>query len=170
MIVENGDIVENANSYVDIDFADNYFSARGETSWTGLSTEEKEVALIKATDFVDSSFDWYGVKSDENQALNFPRTNLVDKDGYVIKGVPARLKKAVCIASLISSKGTELFQTHEVNGAITSESIGSMSFSYDVSQKEKDVTLYDSINLLLRGLFVDHSKQKIHAISVRRAL
>jgi hypothetical protein len=170
MVVETGEIIENADSYVDIDFADNYFSSRGESSWTGLSTENKEYALIKGTDFVDSSFDWYGKKSTSEQCLNFPRLNLFDKDGYEINGIPSRLKKAVCIAALMISQGTDLFQVHESNGVLASESIGSVSFSYNNSLRETDKTLYDSINLLLRGLYVDYSKSQLHTLRIRRVL
>lgn len=161
MIVEDGTGLINSNSYVDLDFADNYFSARGKTEWSALTEEQKEFALVNATDYIDSAFDWNGRKAKYEQALRFPREKLVDVDGYEVVGIPANLKEAVTECALKISQQVEMFQTVESNGAVTSEKIGDLSFSYDVSHKEKDKTLYDVINLRLRGLFKDKSSTKI---------
>ena len=161
MVVEDGTIVENANSYVTADFADAYFAERGEASWAELSDEEKEFALTKATDFIDASFKWRGKRSTQEQPLKFPRVDLVDTDGYEVVGVPAAIKQAVCEAALMVKDGKELFLTKNENGAVTSETIGSLSFSYDNSKLKDDVSLYDSINLRLRGLVYDNKSRII---------
>lgn len=161
MIVEDGLGLTNSNSYVDLVFADDYFSARGIEFWAGLTDEQKEFALINATDYVDSAFDWNGIKKTQEQSLRFPRENLIDSDGYKVEGIPAKLKEAVCESALKLSQNVELFQTEEANGAVTSERIGELSFTYDNSKKAEDKSLYDAINLRLRGLFRDKSKNKI---------
>lgn len=161
MIVETGNGFSDANSYVSVVYGDNYFSARGNTAWEELPEETKEMCLIKATDFVDSSFQWRGKKSTQEQALCFPRINLVDDDGYKVEGIPENLKKAVCECASIISTGKEMFSTQNENGAVTSERIGELAFTYDVAQKIKDTTVYDAINLRLRGLYVDKSKGQI---------
>ena len=161
MIVETGNGFSDANSYVSVVYGDNYFSARGNTAWEELSEETKEMCLIKATDFVDSSFQWRGKKATQEQSLCFPRINLVDDDGYKVEGIPENLKKAVCECASIISTGKEMFSTQNENGAVTSEKIGELAFTYDVAQKIKDTTVYDAINLRLRGLYVDKSKGQI---------
>jgi len=161
MIIEDGTGLNNSNSYCNLDFADNYFSTRGITTWSDLEEEQKEVCLIKATDFIDNSFDWNGIKNTYEQALKFPRKNLINNDGYEVKGIPTELKEAVCECALKVSQQVELYQTEESNGAVTSEKIGELSFSYDTSKKAKDKTLYDVINLRLRGLFKDKASEKI---------
>ena len=161
MIVETGNGFSDANSYVSVVYGDNYFSARGNTAWEELSEETKEMCLIKATDFVDSSFQWRGKKATQEQSLCFPRINLVDDDGYNVEGIPENLKKAVCECASIISTGKEMFSTQNENGAVTSERIGELAFTYDVAQKIKDTTVYDAINLRLRGLYVDKSKGQI---------
>ena len=161
MIVETGNGFSDANSYVSVVYGDNYFSARGNTAWEELSEETKEMCLIKATDFVDSSFQWRGKKATQEQSLCFPRINLVDDDGYKVEGIPENLKKAVCECASIISTGKEMFSTQNENGAVTSERIGELAFTYDVAQKIKDTTVYDAINLRLRGLYVDKSKGQI---------
>lgn len=161
MIVEDGTGLMNANSFVDIAFSDNYFSLRGYTQWEELSDEQKEVFLIRGSEFVNYAYDFYGKKQNPTQALKFPRVGLIDEDGELVVGVPSVLKEAVCESAKIISNGSDMFQVQDANGAVTSESIGSLSFSYDISKKVKDSSLYDTINLRLRGLYKDKSTGKI---------
>jgi len=174
MIVEDGTGLENADSYVSVEFADNYFTSRGYTEWASIgedeadSDAEKEVLLIKATDFIDNIYQWNGKKASYEQALNFPRTGLFDYNGYEVVSVPVQLKQAVCEAVKVLINGSELFNTQSENGAVINEKIGELSFSYDVSQKVKDSTLYESINSRLKGLYKDSSKQHVYAGKVER--
>lgn len=164
MTVENGEKLSNADSYVSIDFADTYFTARGFSAWSDKTDDDKEIELIKATEYVDASFDWRGRKATQTQALAFPRTGLIDNDGFTVDGIPSRLKQAVCDAVMNSAS----FSVAEENGAVTSEKVGSISVSYDVSKKAKDRTLYDAINLKLKGLYIDRQKKGIYSIEVQR--
>lgn len=168
MVVEDGTGLIDANSYVDIAYADDYFSTRGQTEWVDLETSQKEILLVKATDYIDSAFKWKGTKKSNEQGLNFPRINLVNDDGFTVKNVPLALKKAVLECAYLIKDGTELFQSTNENGAVTSEHIGSLSFTYDISQKVKDTTLYESINLRLRGLYEDTTKTRIYTGNVQR--
>lgn len=171
MIVENGTGLPNADSYVSVEFADSYFSARGVSGWNTLTTEKKEQALICGTDFIDSIYHWCGKKATSEQALRFPRVNLVDYEGQTIEGIPTCLKQAVCDASLLKANGTELFQTKNENGDVVSETITTLSFTYsksDKSEKTTQTTLYDSINTKLRGLFKESSANKVVSGKVAR--
>jgi len=171
MIVEDGTGLPNADSYVSIEFADTYFSARGVTAWASLTQTKKEQALIRATDFIDSIYQWHGKKATNEQALRFPRVNLTDYEGMLVIGIPACLKQAVCDASMLSVNGTELFQTKNENGDVVSETITTLSFTYsknDKSEKTTQTTLYDSINTKLRGLFVESSSNKVVSGKVER--
>lgn len=170
MIVEDGTGLIDADSFVDIAYSDDYFSARGVTSWETLTLSEKEILLVKATDYIDNVFDWLGKKSTPEQSLNFPRIELYTKDGYAVDGIPKQLKDCVCECALILSQNKTLFKTENENGAVTSEHIGSLSFTYDVSQKITDSTLYESINTRLRGLYRDTTKKRIVSAEVRRKL
>lgn len=168
--VEDGTGLTDSNSYVSVDFADAYFSARGVSSWALLETVAKEQSLIRATDYVDSIFQWNGKKLASEQALRFPRAGLVDYEGNDVEGIPNCLKQAVCDAALLISEGTELFQTKEANGDVVSEKIGELSFTYSKTSKETVAgsSLYDSINTKLRGLFKDTSKNRIIISKVER--
>jgi len=104
MIVENGTGLPNADSYVSIEFADDYFSARGVSGWGALTVEQKEQSLIRATDFIDNIYQWYGKKATTEQSLRFPRVNLTDYEGMLVIGVPYCLKKAVCEAAQLPAE------------------------------------------------------------------
>ena len=170
MIVEDGTGLPNADSYVSIEFADSYFSARGVTAWATLTQTVKEQSLIKGTDFIDTIYQWKGKKTTSEQSLRFPRTNLRDYEGQEIEGIPTCLKQAVCDAAQMVSSGTQLFQTKNENGDVVSETITTLSFTYsksDKSQQTTQTTLYDTINTKLRGLFVE-SSQKVVSGKVAR--
>lgn len=168
-VVEDGTGKTNANSYVSTAYALDYFADRGNTSWSQMTQEKQETALIKATDYINSAFKWNGKKMTQEQALEFPRTKLVDANGYKVEGVPVSLQQAVCECADLVANGTEMYQTHEANGAVVSENIGGqLAFTYDISKAVKDSSLYDAINLRLRGLYIDRSDSGIKIGSVKR--
>lgn len=168
MIVENGTGLENANSYVSVEYLDDYFTSRGYSC--DKTEEEKEMLLVQGSDYIDNVFDWNGKKATQEQSMNFPRVNLYDRNGYEVAGVPKAIKDAVCEAIKVLLS-TELYQSANENGAVISENIGGkLSFTYDVSQKIQGATLYESINARLKGLYKDTTKKKIYSAQVRRKL
>lgn len=117
-IVETGDIVPGANSYVSVDFADAYHSDRGNESWSDLTTEEKQSALIKATDYLEQVYEgrWVGYQEKYTQPLSWPRGYydarsyfpIIDQlniDPSIYGVIPERLKQAACILALESVSG-----------------------------------------------------------------
>ena len=168
IIVEDGSGKYNSNSYVSVEYADKYFTDTNNNKWLELPNEEKESALIKSTQFIDVVFNWKGKKKTYKQALNFPRIDLVDKDGYIVEGIPKSLMIAVCEGAFISSSGKSLFINEESNGNIVSEKIGELSFTYDTATKIHDRTIYSNINALLRGLYIDTSVNCISTSKVER--
>ena len=72
LITEDGTGRDDAESYVTVAFADNYATAHGLTAWTGTDAV-KEVALRKATQYIDTSYNFRSAKSYQYQALEFPR-------------------------------------------------------------------------------------------------
>ena len=169
MVVESGEGLVDSDSYVSVEFADDYFSARGIAGWSDLEVESKEQALVRATDYIDNIFQWHGKQAKPEQALRFPRTNLRDFEGNEVSGIPVRLKQAVCDAAVMISGGTELFQTQGENGDVVSENITSLSFTYSKTEKAvTSKTLYDSINTKLRGLFRDSGSNRVISGKVER--
>lgn len=153
MIVEDGTGLANANSYVTVAYADDYLESMGVTDWQPLQQPKKEVLLVKATDYVDNTYRWRGRKLTQEQALQFPREGVVDDDGNEVAGIPRALKQAVCMCASVLMEEGDLYAVDDQSGAVVSEKIGQLAFTYDVSKKVKGSSLYDSINLRLRGLF-----------------
>lgn len=101
LVVETGTIVEDANSYASVEYADAYFVSLGNAIWSELSLLEKEVALAQATAYVDIR--WISVLPGEatpfEQPLAFPR--YVNSELYF----PSRLVKATCEYAVRAAQG-----------------------------------------------------------------
>ncbi len=106
-IVEDGTGLANATSYATLAFADDYFADRGVVRWTEQSCdEEKQVALILATDYLDLRFRYLGFrKLPETQALEWPREGVISRSNLVIissDSVPVRVQKAAAEIAIIA--------------------------------------------------------------------
>lgn len=90
---------EFANSYCDIEFADNYFEHHLDSErWYPIDLFKKQTFLVAATKRLNSIF-FSGTPTDENQALQFPKTNLINKikgDFYDPDEIPFPIKAATC--------------------------------------------------------------------------
>lgn len=88
---------ENSNTYGTLEEALFYFKGRSDASaFTEASEEEQIARLIQATRINDLVLIPYGKRTNENQSLDFPRTNLIDKHGRKYKSdeIPALVKYA----------------------------------------------------------------------------
>lgn len=90
-VVEDGTGKPDANSYIPVEYADDYFQLRGNETWTFIQDPvEKERALVQATDYIDARWGSLlaSVRTTDTQALEFPRKKW--------EGIPETLKKATC--------------------------------------------------------------------------
>lgn len=88
-----------ANSYSDVDVADEYFASRmNAAAWTGdlVDPETKAAALITATSRIDQER-YIGVRATTTQRLKWPREQAVDEDGRTIDpaSIPRQVIEAV---------------------------------------------------------------------------
>lgn len=165
LIVEDGTGVPNANSYCNLDYALEYCTMKGYTSWQSLSENEQKVFIIRGTEFVDNFFNWRGRKGTASQALSFPRIDLYDDDQYLIHGIPDKLKKACLEAAFLNSTSDAdtLFTTKDENGAIKKQKVDSLEVEYFNNQQTSlgnesyvdYTTIYDILNKLLKGLYME---------------
>jgi hypothetical protein len=89
----------NANAYIDQDYADLYFEDRYVTSWEDYTDDDKEGAIIKATDHIDNKFEikFGGARLTDDQNTSLPRKNFYDIfNKNVSSSIPDGIKKAVC--------------------------------------------------------------------------
>lgn len=149
LIIEDGSIIENANSYIDLDFADNFHNNHGSENWLSIESEiEKERNLIKAAFYIDLKYKsrFKGKKINNDQYLEWPRENVfIDDYKFDNNKIPLLLKQAQAEAA---NHIENLFITN-TNHNIDSISTGSLNISF------KDVSNYpeiQSINYLIQPL------------------
>lgn len=90
LIVEDGTGVANANTYASRATGDAFADAHlYATNWTSATDARKDAALAMATRLIDQEIQFVGYKSNELQALQWPRTNVPDPDlGEIVAGHP----------------------------------------------------------------------------------
>lgn len=132
LIVEDGTIVTGAESYATVAFADAYFASRGVAAWAAIaSTELKEIALRKATDYMTAVYRdmWAGSRVNEVQELDWPREN-VYRDRYVLvlnTVVPVEVQRACCEFALRTTTGDLI--TDQV-ASVLREKVGPIEVEY----------------------------------------
>jgi hypothetical protein len=99
LIVEDGTIVANADSWVTLAFVTDHHTKRGNTRWTvgGVSDATREQCIIRAVDYIDKRFGaWFrGRKYSSQQTLSWPRAGARDNSGFLLNAViPIQLKRA----------------------------------------------------------------------------
>lgn len=155
LILEDGSGVVGANSYVSLEESDLYQAKRYREDWALLTDEQRKACLIKATQYVDSLYNWKGRRKFEDQDLAFPRVLIKDKDGFEVKGVPKKLKEAICEAAYYGSQN-ELFVQYNENGAVKRQKVdGAVEIEY-FNQTETsidNISNYTSLDYLLKGLY-----------------
>ena len=104
LVVEDGSIVADANSYIDYDYAENYHALRGNSAWADGDSTQKQYAIIRATQAIDSIYKgkWKGNPTEYGtQELEWPRSGVTVGTNSVDNNIiPAAIKKAVCEAAL----------------------------------------------------------------------
>jgi len=102
----------NSNSYITVTEATAIFAERlgVGTDWSGLSSPDKEAALITATRRLDQE-EYEGAKTLYNQALQFPRLGIYDKDSilYASTAIPKPLQLACAELALAIVRNPEIF-------------------------------------------------------------
>jgi len=109
IIVEDGSIVSGANSYTTVSGVDSYATDYGYTDWTAVSSTIKTQSLLRAMRYIEG-LSFKGIRQTEGQALEFPRSDLYDKDGYLIEEntIPLSIVKALCEVCILSLPGSDV--------------------------------------------------------------
>ncbi len=86
------------NSYVTVEEADEYFANRAYSSkWFDFSESEKPKLLILCSQSLDWYIKWKGVRTTAEQPMQWPRTNVLLRDGTIVdpSTLPIAIKTAV---------------------------------------------------------------------------
>lgn len=117
LTVEDGTGKDDADAYISVADGDTYNAAHeADAAYDALETVPKEKWIRLATQDIDVAFKgrWFGSRSNEDQALAWPREGMYDSDGYAIAGdaLPSVIADA-CIELAIAygNGGTRLTAT-----------------------------------------------------------
>lgn len=99
--VETGTGSATAESYLSVADADIYHANYGNTSWASADEADKEVALRKATRFLDARYGqrWLGRRNSHDQALDWPRAYVHIEDEFWVdaNSIPQKIKDATAV-------------------------------------------------------------------------
>ncbi len=147
IIVEDGSIVEDANSYVTIEETRTYALNRGVT----LSAVDADVSalLINAIDYLEAQRARYqGTKVSSIQSLQFPRFDVVidgiEQDPLLI---PSILKQAQMRLVIEANNGIVLMPTRS-GGFVTEDTVGPITTKYSdkvAVSVEPEMTAVDTL-------------------------
>lgn len=169
LIVEDGTIVENANSYISIAEFEEYHNARGNDYSSADTDQLKEQAIINAMDYIHLRWGskFKGRVEDFSQELDFPRIRLYDRNGVLVEGIPKKLKNATAEYALraitgslmpdlaTSTTGQTVRRVREKIGPIEEETeyAGSMSINrpYPIADALLSEYVNSSSGVVIRG-------------------
>lgn len=144
----------NANTYATQAELEAYLATRLPTmTLAAASNSVKEAALRMAARLLDASFDWTGTAVDETQALCWPRSGMLTRNGYSIPTttIPQALKDAQCEFAAQLYAADRVGDNAVAKQGITSVQAGSVQVSFrEVSESDPD-----SVDMLLRRLGSD---------------
>lgn len=130
--VEDGSGKQNSESFASVAEADAYWSNRGVASWAA-DTPAKEVALRKATDYLEQKYRllWCGQRATYAQALSWPRVGVV-VDGFSVPSnlVPVEVRRATIELAKRAAVGELMPDAVNSSGEVIHERIGDMEVSY----------------------------------------
>jgi hypothetical protein len=157
LIIEDGTAATmSANSYITVAEVDAFCVDHGLSSWASLSNTEKITAILRGMAFVESEFDFKGVKMSYDNPLEWPRFGIYEEAGVnpsedliYYQEIPKGLKKAVCRAAYEESASPGILQA-DITSNIKREKIDVIEIEYTGLQPSK--TVYRTIEGFLKGL------------------
>lgn len=157
LIVEDGSIVANAESYITVTNAGLYHTARGNAPWATITTAQAEEALRRGTDYMMQVYRmrWKGYRKSGLQVLDWPRSYVyrepfvqgaIGAYPYLVSDitVPLEVQNALCELALRAAAG-ELIS--DLSRGVHSETVGPIAIVYD--ERDPQYTRYRQIDLML---------------------
>lgn len=153
LIVEDGSVVSNANTYANLDTVDSYHDDLGNAAWALGTVDNRTDAILRGMRYL-KVLHWKGttLSGVEGQPLSWPREDVYDADSIEIDSdiVPTRVVSALCEAALNELNGTDMLKGLDRGGAIKKKRVDVISLEYQPSA-DRGMT-FTAIERLLRGL------------------
>jgi len=126
---------ENANSYVTLSEANDYFDTSPDSStWTNKTDDQKKRSLISSARWIDTLV-FYGDRCDDGQALKFPRNNYqVDGVELACSKIPQNIKYAQFeLARALANDPDAMTGNIGTNGNIAEAELGDLKVKYNTN-------------------------------------
>lgn len=154
LVVENGSLVEGADSYVSLSDAQQYATDRG------LDTVLSEALLLRAVDYVNAFrkvFKGFKLTDPEND-MQWPRREVVI-DGYILAStvIPQCVVRAQIQTAIEIAEGFDPLETVS-SQVLTKEKIDVLEFEYDTDKETSGGTegfVFRKVRALLRPVIQD---------------
>lgn len=146
IIIEDGTLVEGANSYISVQDLKDYAALRGIT----LPADDQLTSkLILAMDYLDKyNPQWPGTPKGE---LGWPR------EGAGYEGIPTAVKKAQTILAVKAVQGTALFNdTTADTKVLKSKKVDVLEWEYAVSETDPTIApqpVFPEVDAILESIF-----------------
>jgi hypothetical protein len=157
LITEDGAGRADAEALATVAQADAHHAARGNSLWATITTEEKEQAIRRATDYLSGFYrtKWKGARATTTQALDWPRIDVqLDDVGFgrlayyvPYNTVPAQVVQACAEIAFKAAQG-EL--APDLQRQVIAKTVGPIRTEY--AQGTPEYVRYRSVDLLLKPL------------------
>ena len=113
IVVEDGSQIENANSYVTLDEANEYVAnIGGDSSWDSLTDDNKNIRIYQAQRYLHQKYasKFVGSVSSTTQPLDWPRGNGYTRNGVELddSSIPIEVKDSQIELALLWSRGSNV--------------------------------------------------------------
>jgi H2-forming N5,N10-methylenetetrahydromethanopterin dehydrogenase-like enzyme len=153
LIIEDGTGIPDADAYISIPYVSQYFRGERLEAWETLTVDKQEDAIISATRYVDTAYEWLGTQKTLEQGLQWPRDG-VTVGKFEIIGVPKAVKQATaeCIAFVMDNVS---FYSEDASAKVTSEQVDTIKITYadPIEVGANVATKFEVLNNILRGLY-----------------
>ena len=136
LIIEDGSIVSGANSYITLAEYRSWSNARGIIS--SDSDVVLERSIFRSMDYFEQLL-FIGNKANENQSLQWPRTEALI-DGYYVDAteIPAQVKKAIYEAVKVEVDGYSELNVQDRR--TVKEKVGDIEIEYASNSENRTIT------------------------------
>lgn len=149
-----------ANSYISVEDADEYFGGKWQSStYDDLDTTSKEQLLVTATRKLET-FKFAGDITDPNQALQWPRKDLIDARGIAVPSntMPRFLNMAVCeMAHWILSEDDRMISDVDLS-QVEKFKAGPLDLTFRPQPQEFPQFVLDLLDMISPGVVVSTGK------------
>jgi hypothetical protein len=160
-----------SNSYLTLAEADAYHETHlYSDDWDGSDDATKNVALVMATRLMDSMFEWAAFPSDEDQALQWPRSGVMAANKLELVAddeIPQELKNATAELARQLISGDRTADSDIESLGITSLSAGPVSLAFKATQQVKVIP--DAVTFLLPNWWYTVRNRKMGIRTLMRA-